>query len=61
MISTLDQFIRRVESLDEISDAYYVFEGECTPELREEILSFADDDSSEPFRAAMDFLGFDTY
>ena len=61
MISTLDQFIRRVESLDDISDAYYVFEGECTPELREEILSFADDDSSEPFRAAMDFLGFDTY
>ena len=46
MISTLDQFIRRVESLDDISDAYYVFEDECTPELREEILSFADDDSS---------------
>ena len=61
MISTLDQFIRRVESLDEISDAYYVFEDECTPELREEILSFADDGVSEPFRAAMDFLGFDTY
>ena len=29
MIASLDSFIQRVETLKNISDAYYVFEDEC--------------------------------
>ena len=61
MLETLNQFIVRVESLKQISDAYYVFEDECTDALRGEIYAFADPDSAESFRAAMHNLGFDSY
>jgi hypothetical protein len=61
MIASLDSFIQRVETLKNISDAYYVFEYECSAELRDLIYNFADPGSMEPFRVAMHNLGFDTY
>lgn len=61
MLSTLNDFIRKVESLKNIADAYDVFEDECTDQLRDEIYKFADPDDYEPFRAAMHNLGFETY
>jgi hypothetical protein len=61
MLASLDGFIQRVETLKNISDAYYVFEYECSAELRDLIYNFADPGSVEPFRVAMHNLGFDTY
>ena len=61
MLNTLDDFIAKVESLADISDAYDVFEYECSDSLRDVIYDFADPDEAEPFRAAMHNLGFDTY
>lgn len=61
MINSINDFCKRIEQLDDISDAYYVFEGECTDRLRDLIYQCADKDSSEPFRNAMHNLGFDTY
>jgi hypothetical protein len=61
MLASLDGFIQRVETLKNISDAYYVFEYECSAELRDLIYNFADSGSVEPFRVAMHNLGFDTY
>lgn len=61
MLTTLQEFIMRVESLVLIEDAGMVIEDECTDLLRAHIYTFADVDSAEPFRAAMHNLGFDTY
>ena len=61
MLTTLSEFIRRVESLQEIQNAYDVFEYECEQRLRDEIYDMADAGEAEPFRAAMHNLGFDTY
>jgi hypothetical protein len=61
MITTLKDFILRVASLDDVHDAYYVFEEECSDALRDYIYSLAIPDSSEPFRSAMISIGFDTY
>ena len=61
MLTTLNDFILHVETLTKISDAYSVFEFECTDSLRNEIYAMADEGESEPFRAAMHNLGFDTY
>ena len=60
MIKTIKDFIARVDSLDDISEAYDVFEDECTDELRDHIYRIAEG-SVEPFRAAMHNLGFTTY
>lgn len=61
MLVSLDSFIQRVETLKNISDAYYVFEDECSAELRDLIYGFADSGAAEPFRVAMHNLGFDAY
>lgn len=61
MLVSLRSFIQRVETLKHIGDAYYVFEDECSAELRDLIYGFADPDEAEPFRAAMHNLGFDAY
>lgn len=61
MLNTIPKFVQRCGELDEITDAYYVFEGECTDELRDRIYSLADRDSTEPFRSAMIQLGFVDY
>ena len=61
MLETIKDFVLRVNELDSIHDAYYVFEGECSEDLCNTIYSFADPKSPEPFRAAMWELGFRDY
>jgi hypothetical protein len=61
MLKTLVQFIVRVMELDDVSDAYYVFEEECSPALCDQIYSLADKTSPEPFRSAMINMGFDDF
>lgn len=60
-ILTFENFLNCVNSLDHISDAYDVFEFECTDAVRDQVYAFADKDSSEPFRSAMYNLGFKSY
>ena len=60
-LKTLRDFIRRVDQLKNVQDAYDVFEDECTDDLREVIYDFADLKSPEPFRSAMIKLGFKKY
>lgn len=60
-IVTFDSFVNRVANLADISDAYDLFEFECTDSVRDQVYSFADKDSPEPFRSAMYNLGFKTY
>jgi hypothetical protein len=61
MITTLSEFILRVNRLQDISDACDVFEEGCTQALRDQIYTLADDDSCEPFRSAMINMGFTSY
>ena len=61
MIRSIDEFILRVKNLDNVSDAYDLFEYLCTDELRDIIYSIADPASAEPFRNAMHRLGFVNY
>lgn len=59
MISTIREFVKRCDSLKNISDAYDVFEDECTDELRDLIYNtLSMNDDNEPFRAAMYNLGY---
>lgn len=60
MLQTLREFVLRVEELDNVHDAYYVFEEEVSDTLRDEIYSLVPD-SAEPFRAAMLKLGYADY
>ncbi len=60
MLETIAEFMMRVHELDNIQDAYYVFEEECSPELRDRIYRIAEG-SPEPFRSAMYELGFFEY
>ena len=60
-ILTLDSFLHRVANLADISEAYDVFEFECTDVVRDYVLCAADADSPEPFRSAMYNLGFKSY
>ena len=61
MISTMREFVLRLEGLTDISDAYEYFENKCSENMREIIYSFADPESSEPFRSAMYNIGFTEY
>ena len=61
MLETIKDFVLRVNELDSVHDAYYVFEGECSKDLRKMIYTFADPESPEPFREAMWELGFRYY
>ncbi len=59
-IRTLKDFVLRVAALDDVSDAYYVFEDECTKELRAQIYKLSNC-KSEPFRTSMHIIGFTNY
>jgi hypothetical protein len=61
MLNTLTEFVDRVKELDNVYDAYHVFEEECTDELREDIYNMSEANSAEPFRSAMYNLGFSDY
>ena len=56
MINTVDAFIKicKTSSKDEI---YNIFENDCADEVRNKIYELADEDSPEPFRSAMEWLG----
>lgn len=60
-IATFDSFVNCVTNLEDISDAYDLFEFECTDSVRDQVYAFADVDSPEPFRSAMYNLGFKNY
>jgi hypothetical protein len=61
MLETIEAFVSRCQSLGEISDAYDVFEFECSPVLRDQIYALGGEDDPEPFRSAMHELGFRNY
>jgi hypothetical protein len=60
MLTTIKDFVFRVAELDNVREAYYVFEEECSDALRDRIYGLAEG-SAEPFRAAMHLLGFAAY
>lgn len=61
MINNIKDFCNRIERLKHLENAYYVFEEDCTDELRDQIYNLVDDSSVEPFRDAMHYLGFVDY
>jgi hypothetical protein len=61
MLTTLAQFKQAVAQLADISDAYYVFEQQCTDSLRDEIYALAAANTPEPFRSAMHNMGYTNY
>ena len=61
MLNTVREFVRVVDALSEIDDAYYVFEDMCSSELRSQIYTLANPNSPEPFRSAMYNLGYTDY
>ena len=61
MITTVEQFIDQVAALRDIRRAYDLFEYETVDSVRGEIYAFADPASPEPFRSAMNNMGFDSY
>ena len=61
MIATVNDFVAQVKTLKRVSDAYDVFEYDCTDAVRASIYALADKDSNEPFRDAMHTLGFKRY
>lgn len=60
LIRTVKEFVAAVNELEEISDAYSVFETRCTEELKHRIYLLGDT-SPEPFRASMWALGYQNY
>lgn len=61
MVTTLKDFILRVNELKFNSLVAPLFEDACSDELRELIYSLADPHSPEPFRSAMHNIGFVNY
>ena len=61
MLNTLREFVRAVDALSDISTAYYVFEDDCSDELRDLIYKLADPETPEPFRSAMFNMGYTDY
>lgn len=58
--TSVKEFIVAVNELEDISDAYSVFENYCTEELKHRIYLLGDI-SPEPFRASMWALGYSNY
>lgn len=61
MLSTILAFTAKVKELSDISDAYDIFEYDCSEDLRDEIYNLSDPQNPEPFRSAMHRLGFTNY
>ena len=59
-VSTLKDFVLRVTALNDVSNAYDIFEYECTNALRNQIYALSSN-TNEPFRASMHILGFTAY
>lgn len=60
-IKTKDEFVELCKNATNDERFYMFEEGPCTEELKCEIYALADPDSSEPFRSAMNNLGFSDY
>ena len=60
-VSTLKDFVLRVTALNDVSNAYDIFEYECTNALRNQIYALSSNNYNEPFRTSMHILGFTTY
>jgi len=60
-MNTLIEFKSAVDLLDDVADAYDIFEDDCTDDLRDEIYNLSDSDTPEPFRSAMRNMGYVTY
>jgi len=58
--TSVKEFVAAVNELEDISDAYSVFENYCTEELKHRIYLLGDI-SPEPFRASMWALGYSNY
>ena len=60
MIETIEQFVEQVNKLTNITDAFDLFEEQCTEQLRVEIFELCGpaNSSNEPFRCGMHILGF---
>jgi hypothetical protein len=64
MLTTLAEFVRRVDGLRNIADASEVFEHECSEELKKLLSTLwliFDPESPEPFRCTMHVLGYTEY
>ena len=61
MLTTLAQFKQAVQQLACLDDAYYIFEEQCSAELRDEIYALAAANTPEPFRSAMHNMGYTNY
>ena len=61
MINNISEFAEQIDKLNNISDAYYLFEDQCSPELQKFIYNLADKNSAEPFRSAMHNMGYTNY
>lgn len=61
MFDNIADFIAHIKTLDNISDAYDVFESMCTDDLRDSIYASVPRGVNEPFRYAMHTLGFTDY
>ena len=61
MYTTLVQFVTAVNMLNNIADAYDIFECKSSDALRDLIYTLAEPLSPEPFRSAMHTMGFTNY
>lgn len=61
MITSLNEFVARVRALDDVGDAYDVFEFDTAEHVRDAVYALADPQDPEPFRDAMHTLGFTDY
>lgn len=60
-MQTIREFILAVESLENLGDAADLFEDNCSDELRNQLYELAHPNSPEPFRSAMNALGYTSY
>jgi hypothetical protein len=61
LITTLKDFILKLEKLKDISHAFEVFEFDTSEEVRDLIYSMSPQDEPEPFRYAMRLMGYVTF
>lgn len=61
MITSLTEFVDRVRNLNEIQEAYNLFEFETSEKVRDAVYRLADANAREPLRSAMHNLGFTSY
>lgn len=61
MIATIKQFVLMCTAFPSSDEQYDLFENGCSASLRAQIYALADVNSPEPFRSAMNNIGFTEY